>query len=135
MEIRDEKGFSLLELLVAITILTIGLLATATMLSSGIETDRFSYTVTVETAVATGVMEELLAKEGGDVLFDSDVAGATYDLDPGSAATTINVQGKDYSATYTIDANNPVGGVARIDVTVTSTGRSVTITSFKSTVT
>ncbi|MEK7774033.1 MAG: prepilin-type N-terminal cleavage/methylation domain-containing protein, partial [Deltaproteobacteria bacterium] len=69
-KIRDtDKGFTLLELLIAISILSVGLLGVASMFSTGIGSNRFSYTVTVETSMANSVMEEMLAKHGGDVIF------------------------------------------------------------------
>lgn len=126
-----EKGFTLLELLIAITVLSIGLLGVASMFSTGIGSNRFSYMVTVETSVANSVMEEILAKDGGDVIFAAAVANAVYDLDTGSAATTRTVQGRAYSATYSITLNNPVVNVSRIDVSVTSGGRATAITSYK----
>jgi hypothetical protein len=56
-----------------------------------------------------------------------------WDFDPGAAAdTTFDIPGAGtYSATYSIDADNPVTNVARIDVKVTGGGRTVTLTSFK----
>lgn len=126
-----EKGFTLLELLIAITILSIGLLGVASMFSTGIGSNRFSYMLTVETSVANSVMEEMLAKDGGDVIFATAAANAVYDLDTGSAATTRTVQGRTYSATYSITVNNPVTNVSKIDVTVTSGGRTTSLTSYK----
>lgn len=126
-----EKGFTLLELLIAITVLSIGLLGVASMFSTGIGSNRFSYTVTVETSVANSVMEEIMAKDGGDVMFSTAAANAAYDLDTGSAATTRTVAGRTYSATYSITLNSPVVNVSRIDVSVTSGGRTTTLTSYK----
>lgn len=128
-----EKGFTILELLVAISILSIGLLSLATVLASGIGGNRFAHQLTVETSVSASILEELLSKDEGDTIFDSDVSGAQYDLDPDTASTSRIVQGRTYSASYSIDASNPVVGVARIDVTVTGEGRTVSSTAFKST--
>ncbi len=130
----SEKGFTLVELLVAISILAIGMLGTATILSSGIGSDQFSYTVTIERSIAASVLEEIMAKDGSDPMFATNVANAVYDLDTGSAATTRTVQGKTYSATYTVNVATPVIGVSRIDVTVASGIRSVTLTALKGTV-
>lgn len=126
-----EKGFTLLELLIAVTVLSIGLLGVASMFSTGIGSNRFSYIVTVETSVANAVMEEMLAKDGGDVIFAAAAANAVYDLDTASAAATRTVQGRTYSATYSITVDNPVANVSRIDVSVTSGGRTTTLTSYK----
>ncbi|MDP2689230.1 MAG: prepilin-type N-terminal cleavage/methylation domain-containing protein [Deltaproteobacteria bacterium] len=127
-----EKGFSLVELLVAISILAIGLLGTATMLSTNIGSDRFAHMITVEASIATSVMEEFMARDEGDALFTSSVTGASYDLDPDTASTTRTVQGRTYSATYSIATSTPVTGVVRLSATVTSGTRSITLTSYKS---
>jgi type IV pilus assembly protein PilV len=129
-----EKGFTLLELLIAITILAVGMLATASMLSSGMGSDSFAYTVTVERSIAASVIEEIMAKDGGDPMFAANVANAVYDLDTGSPATTRTVQGRTYAATYSVTTAAPVIGVSRVDVTVASGLRSVTLTTYKSTI-
>jgi type IV pilus assembly protein PilV len=130
----DQKGFTLLELLVAISILTVGLLGLATMMSSGIGSDRFAHTVAVEGSVGSLAVEELTSRDGDDPVFASTVAGATYDLDPGSAATTRVVNGRTYSATYSVTPNTPVTGVATVSVSITSGTRTVTLNAFKSTI-
>lgn len=130
----DQKGFTLLELLVAISILTIGLLGLASMMSSGIGSDRFAHTVAVEGSVGSLVVEEITSRNGDDPIFASAVTGATYDLDPGSAATTRAVNGRTYSATYSVTPNSPVTGVASVSVSITSGGRTVTLNAFKSTI-
>lgn len=131
---NTENGFSIIELLIAISILVIGLIGTATMLSTNIGSNRFSQMITVEATIAGSVNEELLAKAGNDPLFAATVANVAYDLDQSSGATTLTVQGRTYSATYSITTANPVAGVARVVTTVTSGNRSITITSFKSTI-
>lgn len=128
----NQKGFTLLELLVAMTILTIGLLGLASMMTSGIGSDRFAHTVAVEGSIGSLVMEELTSRDGDDAIFDATVTNVTYDLDPGSAATTRVVNGRTYSATYSVTPNTPVTGVAAVSVSVTSGGRTVTLNAFKS---
>jgi type IV pilus assembly protein PilV len=128
-----EGGFTLLELLVAISILSVGLIASAAMLSTGMVSDRFAQRVTTETALAYSVMDEFLARAANDPIFDSDNASVAYDLDVDSAYPTRSVGGITYSATYTIDANAPVPGVTTVDITVSAGGRSITITSLKGT--
>lgn len=126
-----ESGFSLVELLVAISIMAIGLLAAATTLSTGIGSNRMAQRLTVETNLAYSVLDEFLAKDAGDALFDADSTGVTYDLDTGSGAATRTVNGVTYSAVYSVDADNPVPGVAEITVTVSGGNRSVTLTTLK----
>ncbi|CAG1065258.1 hypothetical protein BAC1_00837 [uncultured bacterium] len=129
-----QKGFTLLELLVAMSILTVGLLGLATMMSSGIGSDRFAHVIAVEGSVGSLVMEEITSRDGDDPIFDSTVAGVTYDLDPASAATTRVVNNRTYTATYSVTPNNPVTGVATVSVSITSGGRTITLNAFKSTI-
>jgi type IV pilus assembly protein PilV len=131
---KNQKGFTLLELLIAMTILTIGLLGLASMMSSGIGSDRFAHMVAVEGSIGSLVMEELTSRDGDDSVFASTVAGATYDLDPASAATTRLVNGRTYAATYSVTPNTPVTGVATVSVSITSGARTVTLNAFKSTI-
>ncbi|MBI1910931.1 MAG: prepilin-type N-terminal cleavage/methylation domain-containing protein [Deltaproteobacteria bacterium] len=130
----NEKGFTLLELLIAMSILSVSILGLATMLSSGIGTDRFAHMIAVEGSVGSSVVEEIVARDPSDPIFSSNITGAAYDLDPDTASTVRTVQGRTYSATYSISVNNPVSGVSKIDVTVINGTRTVSFTAFKSTV-
>lgn len=131
---KKEDGFTLLELLIAMFILSFGLLGTATMLSMGIGTDRLSQMISVEGTLGSSVLEEIISRDSNDAVFNATVAGATYDLDPDTTATTKKVSGRQYSATYSITVGSPVAGVSRVDVTVTSGARSVSFTAYKGTV-
>lgn len=131
---KKQDGFTLLELLIAMFILSFGLLGTATMLSMGIGTDRLSQMITVEGALGSSVLEEITSRDSNDAIFNATVTGATYDLDTDTAATTKKVSGRVYSATYSVSVNNPVAGVSKVDVTVSSGVRSVSFTAFKGTV-
>lgn len=116
------------------SILSIGLLGLATMLSSGIGTDRFAHMVAVEGSVGSLVVEEITSRGGSDPIFASAVAGAIYDLDPATATTARVVNGRNYSATYNVSPDTPVAGISRVDVFVTGGARTVTMTAFKSTI-
>jgi type IV pilus assembly protein PilV len=131
---NGQKGFTLLELLVAMSILTVGLLGLASMMTSGIGSDRFAHVIAVEGSVGSLVMEEITSRDGDDPIFGSTVAGVTYDLDPASAATTRVVNNRTYTATYSVTPNNPVTGVATVSVSITSDGRTITLNAFKSTI-
>lgn len=129
-----DKGFTLLELLIAISILSIGLLGLATMLSSGIGTDKFAHMVAVEGSIGSSVVEEITSRAGSDPIFLSAVNGAVYDLDPATGATTKDVNGRTYSASYSVSPDTPVAGMSTVVVNVTSGGRTVSMTAFKSTI-
>ena len=134
VHVRGEKGFSLVELMVALFILAVGLLATATVLTSGMSSNRRAQSITIESTIAYSVLDEIMARDPDDTIFDTDQTDVVYDLDPDTSATTRTVHGVTYSAQLDIDANNPVSGVARIDVTVSGGGRSITLTTFRRTI-
>lgn len=129
---KSQEGFSLVELLVALTIFAVGLLGIAGLQMKAINFNNGSNTRTALASVGQGILEEILA-------FDSDdprlaAAGtAVWDLDTGSAATTLALPGSGtYSATWTVAVNDPQPNISRITVTVqSSTGNSISLTSFK----
>ncbi|HLB01904.1 MAG TPA: prepilin-type N-terminal cleavage/methylation domain-containing protein [Nitrospiria bacterium] len=118
-----DRGFTLLELLIAIVILAIGLLAVASMQANAIRSNSLAERVTVITAVAHGAIEDLLARADSDPIFDAAASNVPYD--------TRIVQGVTYNASYTMTPNTPVTGVAQVVMTVTGGGRTMTLTSYK----
>lgn len=138
----DEKGFSLVELLIAISLMAIGLLAAAGMQVTAINSNSFANRLSVATTLAHGVMEDILAREYNSTFFGSGAipntvvaADAVYDLAPSDAAVTdIVIPGTGtLTARYWITRNNPVVGVSLVTVTVTSGSRSATVSSYKRT--
>lgn len=73
-----EGGFTLIEVLVALTIFAIGLLALAGMQVTGIKGNSRAQSVTAKVALADGVVEEILARSGDDAIFSIGVA-TNYD--------------------------------------------------------
>ena len=140
---RSESGFSLIELLIAMSILAVGLLATVTMQATALQRDGLAQRTTEVAALARGAMDDLMSRPGGDVFFQTAVAapGIAFDLDPNTAATTQTIQGATYSATVVVtpNASVSVGGAAPVSVlnltqvilTVTGGGRTATVTEFK----
>jgi type IV pilus assembly protein PilV len=140
---RSESGFSLIELLIAMSILAVGLLATVTMQATALQRDGLAQRTTEVAALARGAMDDLMSRPGGDVFFQTAVAapGIVFDLDPNTAATTQTIQGATYSATVVVtpNASVSVGGAAPVSVlnltqvilTVTGGGRTATVTEFK----
>jgi len=121
-----QEGFTLVELLIALTIFAIGLLSIAGMQITALRGNSSANTLTAATALAEGVMEELLAWEADDPVFASDSASPIdWDFGGGATQTTIAGAGK-YSATYSIDIDyNGVNKVIRVEVVVTGGGRTL----------
>lgn len=114
--IRNEAGFSLAELLVAITILAVGLLSVAGMQLVAIKTNMFSSGISAGSALASGVLEEFMARDSGDVILRTAVPVAA----PATLWTGRVVEGAGvFSATYAVEVDAPVVNISRITVTVT----------------
>ena len=133
---ENQKGFTLVELLIALTIFAIGLLAVAGMQVTSIHANSRSNTLTVATSMAQRVMEDLLSRDPTDPFYASaSPPNVTYDLDPDSPVTTVTVQGAGtYSATYSVVPGTPgtsMANVTQISVTVSGGNRTVTLTGFK----
>jgi type IV pilus assembly protein PilV len=67
---RGERGFALLEILIGISLFTIGVLAVATMQISAIRGNRLGNEVTQATFLAEDKLEEL--KNSADIASESD---------------------------------------------------------------
>ena len=139
---RSESGFSLVELLIAMSILAVGLLATVSMQATALQRNGFAQRTTEVAALARGAMDDLMSRPGGSVFFQTAAPGIPFDLDPNTAALTQTIQGATYSATVIVTPNAAVlvGGVppavsvpnlTQVIVTVTGGGRTATVTEFK----
>ena len=140
--IRNAKGFSLLELLVTLAILSIGLLGLLGMQITGAQGNAASQKLTIATTLAQTGIEDFMSRSTSDAIFLTAVGSddgnpandPTYDLDLATAATTLTYQGTTYSATYIIIPNSPVTGVSRVDVAITGGGNTMTFTALKRTI-
>ena len=134
-KITNDAGFTLLEMLVALTIFAVGMLGIAGLQINALDFNDNSNTRTVATAIAQGIMEQILVMKGDDPVFKSDSTDTVWDLDTDTSATSLTVPGSGtYSATWSVDSDAPVKDIATISITVTpqaSSSRAVTLTNYR----
>jgi type IV pilus assembly protein PilV len=99
---RRQSGFTLIEVLIAIAILTIGLLAVAKMQISAIQGNYFSGNTSVALSLAEDKMEDLL----GRTYTDADLA----DTQAGNDADLSSLVTKDHEE-LNINAGGTAGGI------------------------
>ncbi len=107
--LSNQRGFTLLELMIALVILAIGLLGLAGLHVSAMHGNVSGFKISTASAVAQQRIEELKA------------------LDPSAAALSqgthvdgsVTVQGVTYNKSYTIQDNIPITGTSTITLTVT----------------
>ena len=113
---KSDKGFTLLEVLMAVSILTIGLLAVASLQISAMRGNSMSMTYTESTEKVQDIVEKLYNKNFSDPwLTDAVPAGApdgTGGLNADSEATADHyVTGNDYTVYWNV-ADNVAKGSA-----------------------
>jgi type IV pilus assembly protein PilV len=120
------RGFTLVEVLMAMTILAVGLLSIAGMQVVALKTNSSANTLTVNAALVEGIMEQILSWPLDDPRL-VDVNDRVWDFDETTAvvdATFPVAGGGLYSATYSVVTNydsgsGPIANVTRIEVKVT----------------
>lgn len=137
----NENGFTLVELLVALTLMTVGILSMVQMQIVAIRSNSIANRLSVATSLAQEVMDDIQswnidAPPVNGAFTPAAPAYTTTAAYPrlGSAMNMTSVTFPDsgtYTATYTISLVQPDLTTAFISVTVTGGGRSVTLTSLK----
>jgi len=113
---KSQSGFSLMELLVAVMILSIGLLGLAQLQITAITTNAHSDSITVANALLQKAVEDIAAMPADDATFASNVTGATW---AGSPFTVVGAG--NYNITYDVQTDfGSVTGLSRITVHVQS---------------
>ena len=125
----NQRGFTLLEVLVALTIFAVGLLGIAGVQIRSMEFNAGANTRTVATAIAQGVLEDVLTRSPEDAVFKADSL-LPNSVDLGDNA---RVDGAgDFAAIWEVETNDPADRIARITVTVTGPqNRLVVLEGFK----
>lgn len=105
MTYKNNRGFSLIELLIAITILAVGLLAVAGLQTSAIKGNFHAITITEATS---------LAEDRIEAIRNMDYADINYANFPN---VQNNINGI-YNRETVIEDDNPLSGLKRVTVTV-----------------
>jgi type IV pilus assembly protein PilV len=121
--LKCENGFSLIESVIALTIFSIGLLAVASMQLAAIRGNVSAQSLTAATALAEGIMEEILARSVDHPEFETDDPGRRWVFTgAGTSADDITLDGAGtFQASYAIDADYGVPNLTRIQVRVSRT--------------
>jgi type IV pilus modification protein PilV len=117
-KLRKEDGFTLIEVLIAITIFAVGLLAVAAMQTSAIKMNSSAGKLTNLSTLGTDKIEELSALSYNDPFLDP--AGNPHQ----------EVMG-DYTISWTVIDDNPMTNTKNITVTITGRGKTANISFFK----
>ena len=129
MKISDERGFSLIEILIAITVFAIGILAVGKMQIATIKGNSFANDLTKASTLAQDRMERLIGLSYTDSLLGDANTTATDHKDPN------NPVDRRYDIFWNIDPDNLIDGTKTIKVIVRWTDKgaekSCNITSVK----
>ena len=99
---RSEKGFTLVEILVAIAILAFGILAIASMQSASLRSTQHSYNVTEGTTWAQDRIEQLMVLPYNQINTGQDTSDPYYTIDWNvTAGPVTNTKSVTVSVTWT----------------------------------
>lgn len=127
LAVRSQNGFSLVELLIAITIFAVGLLAVSGMQITAIKGNTKAVSVSAASSLALSALEEFMIRPANAALVTTDQASPAIWMDE-----TLSGAGN-YRIFYTVETDNPIDNVARISVSVSGGDlqRPVTMVGFK----
>jgi type IV pilus assembly protein PilV len=126
-KLKKEDGFTLIEVLIAITIFAVGLLAVAAMQTSAIKMNSTAGKLTNLSTWGMDKIEELSALPYTNPWLQTAGNPPGTDTD---GNTHQEVSG-DYTISWTVIDDNPVTSTKNITVTVTGRGKTTNISFFK----
>jgi type IV pilus modification protein PilV len=139
--VMNRQGFTLIEVLVAMTLMVIGIFAVIGMQTTAMTANSSANQLTVATSLGQQVLEDIMSWSTSDSRINpvppSDGAFAYYPdpANPTNTFVTVPGAGKftpTCTRTFGTSANGIPQGVVRIVVTVTySNNKTVTFTGFK----
>ena len=132
---KKDEGFTLIEVLIAISIFAVGLLAVAAMQTSAIRVNSSAAQLTEVNTWGMDKLEELMALPYLDPWLEAagnypgvDTAGNTHQDPPTTAGFTVRWNITDGTAA----AGTPVPGNKLIEIIVTGRGKTLRLVSLKS---
>jgi prepilin-type N-terminal cleavage/methylation domain-containing protein len=105
-KIKTEKGFTIIEVMIAVSVLAIGLLGVSSMQVSSMWGNAFARQQTEGATIALDRMEKLMSLSYDNTELD---AGSHSDLSPPNG----------YSVVWEVENNSPLDNTKRVIVTVT----------------
>jgi type IV pilus assembly protein PilV len=114
------KGFTLLELLVAISLLTIGIFSVITMQITAIKSNSIANRLSAATALAQEAMDDILAWDIADHRVNTTATNTSYDLNgPDKAGTDITITGAGtFRASYSTIIDKPAIGTTLVSISI-----------------
>lgn len=117
---HNQQGFTLVELLVAILIMAVGVLATLSLISASMNANTHANRLTTKTALAQQVIEDILSvSPDNQPELRTSTAGSVYKLDGANNDITFDGAGT-FHASFSTIINTPVENVTQITITVSS---------------
>lgn len=136
---EGDQGFTLVELLIALTIFAIGLLALGSMQLTAIQANAHANRLTREAAVAQAVMEKVRSWSPSDPrLLTSTASAQDWVFSSNNSTTYVDPTNASFTATYSVGAGvaggAPLSGMSKIVIDVKGPVGTATLTEFRKTV-
>jgi prepilin-type N-terminal cleavage/methylation domain-containing protein len=118
--LKNEIGFTLIEVLIALALLAIGLLMAANLQTTAIAGNKGSSSMNVATLLGQQAIEQLLTYSSG---IDASLTSGTHTAatEAGNHATLIpntTFNGIVYTRSYVVTPNTPISGVRTVVMTI-----------------
>lgn len=118
--VKDKRGFSLLELLVGICLLSIGIMALATLQSRGIRGNDLGNRTSQALTLAQGQLEQLVSLASGGN-FPLSTPNPNPFPDPNNPIDETGIGGGIFTRSWQVQNDTPVPDVQTITITVSWT--------------
>ena len=128
--IQKDQGFTLIEVLIAITIFAVGLLAVAAMQTSAITVNSTAGQITTRMTWAQDKLEELMVLPYSDHLLE-DLGDPPSGTDSEGESHQETTSDGYYTISWTVTNNTPISGTKLITVAVTGRGKTTRVSYVK----